>query len=130
MSTESFFVGKFDQLNLKVTYTTKNWPENGLKAYDKAKPSEAPFSKVFPFPLTSVQHSTHTKEKKSICIAGDGCARFEANPKNKSQSCTTFQKICMGRDNTRLGKAYYTACRNFTRDVRMVFHEANTARRP
>ena len=76
-ASEIFYLGNFPEKLLPNTYTDQ-FP-NDLPKY--SCPSEAPFKKLFEFPITALVHSTHTEEKRSICQKQDGYARFKANPK-------------------------------------------------
>ena len=77
--SETLYVGKFTVHKVPITHTDK-FP-NDLPKYNPNKPSQAPFQKLFEFPITAVVHNTHTKEKRAICQKQDGNARFKANPK-------------------------------------------------
>ena len=66
----------FGKDGVPITYTDE-FP-NDLPKYKTFEPSQAPFEKLFEFPITALVHSTHTEEKRSICKEQDRKARFNA----------------------------------------------------
>ena len=93
MMSEELHVGIFTVGEKYKTYTDK-FP-NDLPKYGTSNPDEAPFKKLFEFPITALVHNTHTKEKVGICQKRDGKALFKAYSK---LSRPTAIKMQNGRD--------------------------------
>ena len=89
MSEERHYVGIFTVDEVPKTYTT-DFP-NELPKFMDGVPSQAPFKKLYDFPITALVHNTHTEQKEGICQKPDGKARFKANEKLLK---ATSRRIC------------------------------------